>query len=349
MAVEISDVLNKYDIPEKKIKKIDEFISVSLPEFIEQLKLLEKKSSPDKYEQGIQSQLNRVIAKILDQAWETENFVNHELALKSLKMFFREKVGFSAYQSKLVRIAFEKPRGYPGDYELLENIYNNKIISSGFGRYWDRYFLDDDLATAVRDRKDMTVQYIGKYLDKTNKKKVKILNLACGSSRDLNELFGKLDKKKEEMLEVICFDQDEAALEYSKKSLSNHNVNVSYVKGNILNISKGEYQDLFAGQDIIYSIGLTDYLPDRVLKRFLLSCHDLLSDKGELFISHKDHMVYVPTVQDWFCDWTFSPRTEEDVKQIIWSFIERDRPLHPFRGINNAIYYFIVVKSLGRN
>lgn len=344
MALEIYNKLKKYDLPQEKQAKIDDFISFSLHKFTEQLNLLEKNSSADKYDQEIQLQLNQAIANIVHQARKLELFINHKSTLKSIKTYFREKVGFSAYQSKLVKRAFEKPQGYPGDYELLENIYNNIIISAGFGRYWDRYFLDDALAEAVRDRKNETVQYLKKYLDKTIKQKVKILNLACGSSRDLGDLFEKLNKKQKEMLEVVCFDQDGEALEYSEEILSKYKVEVSYVKGDIINISSDRHQESLGGQDIVYSIGLTDYLPNRMLRQFLSSCYDLLADKGELFISHKDHTVYAPTVQDWFCSWTFFPRIEEEIKQIILSFSRNENLLESFRGSNNIIYYFTVIK-----
>jgi len=47
-----------------------------------------------------------------------------------------------------------------------------------------------------------------------------------------------------------------------------------------------------------------------------LFCFDLLRPKGILVIAHKDSKQYKPLAPDWWCDWTFYHRGEEDVVNI---------------------------------
>jgi hypothetical protein len=69
-----------------------------------------------------------------------------------------------------------------------------------------------------------------------------------------------------------------------------------------------EYREKLGKQDLIYSIGLADYLPDRVLGRLLSFLISLLVDGGRLVIAHKDISAYKPLPPNWFCDWNFYSR-----------------------------------------
>lgn len=341
------DNLIKYNLSHDKIEEIDVFINQDLAKFIDTLIKLDKqilaiREKPDK---DIQSKLNESINIILGKALKLEYLINDKLPLKYIKRYFREQIGFSSYQSILVQKAFKKPRGYPGDFELLELIYNNKPVSNNIGLYWDSFFLNDGLAKAVRDRKDKTVEFLKDYIQKNiSKKKIRLLNLACGSSRELRELFENLHPKRKELLEFSCLDQEEDALKYSKSKLDVFNIKISYIKENILDLIKNKSSCNLKDQDIVYSIGLTDYLPDRILGKFLSHGYGLLTNGGKLFIAHKDHMVYNPIVQDWFCNWTFYPRTENQLLHIVNSFCDTRKALKSYRGIDNIINFIEIIK-----
>ena len=89
----------------------------------------------------------------------------------------------------------------------------------------------------------------------------------------------------------------------------NHNI-LDYCK------EKEKYSGILGKHDMVYSIGLADYLPERFLKRLILFCFDLLRPSGILVIAHKDSKQYKPLAPDWWCDWTFYHRSEEDVVNI---------------------------------
>ena len=71
------------------------------------------------------------------------------------------------------------PRGYPGDYKIIEGLYKNIEMSRGIGRYLDRYFLSIiTLAVAVKGRKDTLSKLLE--ADLRERKEPKILDIACG-------------------------------------------------------------------------------------------------------------------------------------------------------------------------
>jgi hypothetical protein len=70
----------------------------------------------------------------------------------------------------------------------------------------------------------------------------------------------------------------------------------------------------FGAQDIIYSVGLFDYLSDDVLVKLLRSLYDLLKPGGILVASFKDSSKYTTFIYHWIVEWNaFLQRKEQDV------------------------------------
>jgi len=71
------------------------------------------------------------------------------VALKDMQARYRAAIAPVLNDSWVFNRSFTKPRGYPGDYQLLTAIYNGVPKSLGFGGYVDRYLLNFTLARAV--------------------------------------------------------------------------------------------------------------------------------------------------------------------------------------------------------
>lgn len=302
------------------IEKVRGFFTEDLKNYLEELVGLEKEI----YQKGPtnlgQSKLNRLNDEILKKADELEGTVGNSIILREIKKRFRLIVGGFAYQSLIVRRANDKPLGYPGDYQLLEAIYNNCHLSKGIGSYFDNSFLDNNYAVAVRNRKDKMKMILREFINSSSLPIVKILNLACGSCREIKELLSTPVVHKNRIV-FECVDQDNNALEFAKCSLGKlpENIEIKFSKQNILEIinKPSYYSNLIGVQDLIYSIGLADYLPDRILKRLIHFCFGLLRPGGRLIITHKDIDKYKPLDPDWFCGWTFIPRNREELFNLV--------------------------------
>jgi extracellular factor (EF) 3-hydroxypalmitic acid methyl ester biosynthesis protein len=72
----------------------------------------------------------------------------------------------------------------------------------------------------------------------------------------------------------------------------------------------------FGTFDVIYSVGLCDYLSDRHLIGMLSAWRETLNEGGVLYVAFKDCERYEKTLYQWHLDWFFFQRTEQDVLNL---------------------------------
>ncbi|MDD5610073.1 MAG: class I SAM-dependent methyltransferase [Candidatus Omnitrophica bacterium] len=278
---------------------------------------------------------------------ELEAFLNNKVIIKKIKKAFRELCGPWVYRSKIVKHAFDKPRGYPGDSKLIEIIYDNKPISENIGYCCDKYFLNNAYAIAVRNRKDRMRQLLADFINNFPTDEIKILNIACGSCREIKELYSDRNFSTNKRVDFALVDQDSEALDFCRNSLKNYaKVSFNFLQHNILEYIKdnNKYSKILGKQDMIYSIGLADYLPDRVLVSLFSFCYSLLKPKGQLIIAHKDISRYKPLPPDWACDWAFYPRNQNYLIKMITENSIKGFDLKVERELSGSILFLILTK-----
>ncbi|MBF0215636.1 MAG: hypothetical protein HQL30_01430 [Candidatus Omnitrophica bacterium] len=267
---------------------------------------------------------------------------------------FRELTAPWAYKAYIVKRSFDKPRGYPGDYRIMEYIYDETIMSKDIGHSFDRYFQGNEYAVCVRKRKDHMREHLKKAISLSDKKGFKVLNIACGSCREMRELLsdkmfvhdnGLVDKN----IEFHLLDQDTEALGFSISCLEkyDHIVNISTHGNEILDLIKGVSIDSRPNSfDIMYTIGLADYLPDRVLGNFISACFDkYLSPGGEFVLAHKDISRYKPLAANWFCDWKFYSREKSDLNGLITKYLPHGEYDLSYERDKTGIIIFAMIKK----
>jgi len=239
--------------------------------------------------------------------------------MKKIKQLFRELTGCWFYQSPIMKMAYEKPRGYPGDYELFEIIYNGKPIAKEktIGFYFDTYFLNNAYTQAVRTRKNRMKNILQDLIDNNNSSCLKLLNVACGPCREIRELLSDPLLTSRANVRFTGLDNDEGSLKFSQSALNNlpSNITTRFLNENVLNLFRdSKYHDSIGKQDVIYILGLTEYLPDRIFKKLLHFLSELLDDKGMLVITYKDKDLLLPSLPpDWLCNWAFIKRSKDDL------------------------------------
>jgi hypothetical protein len=72
----------------------------------------------------------------------------------------------------------------------------------------------------------------------------------------------------------------------------------------------------FGRFDIIYSVGLCDYLTDAQLVPILAALRQTLNDQGVLYIAFKDSERYDKTPYQWHLDWHFYQRNLDDCLRL---------------------------------
>ena len=262
------------------------------------------------------------------------------LALQAAQSRFRDEIAPWFDQSWFMQRAKAKPRGYPGDFEMLTAIYEGRPKSRGFGGYLDRYFLQTDLARAVCSRLDAIQKFlIRETLQRAER--VSILNVASGPGREYTAGFRAAGKS----VALKCIDTDADALEYLKENLdpeSGAALDVTCYRYNALRMVSPESNIKNFGEcDIIYSVGLCDYIPDRPLARILQGWRETVKPDGIVYVAFKDAPRYFPEEYQWHVDWHFYERTEDDCRKLFAAAGYDADALEMFRDETGIIMNFV--------
>ncbi|MFC1592352.1 methyltransferase domain-containing protein [Thermodesulfobacteriota bacterium] len=266
----------------------------------------------------ISRQCAETLDALADAGHELELIIEDAALIKEVKQRVRTLLGQFLYQSRNFKRGLEKPRGYPGDYKMLEMVYDEHDYSRGLGKYIDRYGLEQPYAVGIRLRKDKMKNILYDFINSSKDEQLNILNLASGACRDITELFN-LPMRFAGKVALTCVEQDEEAIQYSKNQLElvdTGTVDVRFVQGNILRL-----EELAVGADgsydLVYSIGIADYLQDRMLKKILQDSYRMLKKGGTLVIAYKDKEKHTPLALNWYADWSFVPRNEQELVALI--------------------------------
>lgn len=335
--------------------KVQDFFNKDVRQYHEGLSTLahEIDDGEIKAEQA-EKRLTTLTNEVLLKGEALEKIVDNNIYIKKIKQVFREIVGWWCYKSPIVKMAYEKPRGYPGDYELFEIIYNNKSLSESksIGFYCDRYFLNDTYTTAVRTRKNKMKNILQDLIENSDLSTIRMLNIACGPSREIRELFSEqliLSEISGKKIVFTGLDNDKDALGFSKSALNSlpSNVETRFLHENVLNIFRNDKcYDLIGKQDIIYILGLSEYLPERIFKRLIHFLFQLVDDKGMLVVTYKDKDITFPSLSpDWFCDWAFIKRGKEDLINAAKELGADKHSLKIEKEGTGTIFFFILTKN----
>lgn len=210
-------------------------------------------------------------------------------------------------ESHFWKWASTKPYGYAGDFIALEHCYDNVVApqSSEVGALLDRWLLDSQLASGVRERKDMLSAFIERKANvhfETTGKPLRLLSLASGSARELRDLAPDVLQK----IDITLVDQDPRSLQFAKDNLP---ASVTDLQANALRLRPSSFDEPF---DLVYSFGFFDYLVDDVIVHCLDFCRDVTASGGSIIFPLKMNSKYRFWLYDVFLDWRFIKRELPD-------------------------------------
>lgn len=239
--------------------------------------------------------------------------------------FFRSELNEFYLQSPYAKRAMEKPLGYAGDYEMMNQVYRNGYEGKSlFAKLIHRYTVNEAAAVSVRERKAYLAEKINACAQSKASQTISIASVACGPAQEWGTFFKEYALPDNVLLEIVLIDQDKEALLEARRNVSSairsqglsKQVNVRcepIAVKDILERSSDAMALLGCGFDMIYSAGLYDYLPEPIAKSLTKTLSLALKQGGQLIIGNFHPSSSTRAICEFSIDWRLIYRTEEEV------------------------------------
>ena len=213
--------------------------------------------------------------------------------MPALKEYSRRNLHDFFMQAPAARRAFQKPFGYPGDYEVMRFLYELPFEGPTLFAKMMSLVTDEMAASrAVRQRKDLVKRWLKMRLSGRSTP-LRVLAIAAGPAQELLELLTEMPSLPAP-LEVVMFDQDKGALAYAYRRMQpltenrqGPAVRILYLHESIKRLlTDRTLFDEFGAFDLIYSAGLFDYLRLPTAVQLARDFYSRLASGGQLLISN---------------------------------------------------------------
>ena len=222
--------------------------------------------------------------------------------------------------SRTAERMYAKPRGSTGDYLTIKWIYENKPEGVGrIGPLLDRCFLDLPMLRAVRNHHGLMTEEIGRTIEQKRDSNVRITCLGCGPAEEIFDTLRKLHDPSS--LHATLIDVDLQALASVSERLNEmklaghvkmHNANLVYLAAN-----RQEFD--VSGQDLVYSMGMTNSFDDRLVVSLLNYIHTILGPQGRVILGNIHPGNPNRAFMRYILNWHLFHRTEDDMNRLFVS------------------------------
>lgn len=254
--------------------------------------------------------------------------------------------------SPFVSRAYQKPLGCPGDYQMMNMIYGDHHQGESlFACLLNRYSCKVTAARAVASRVPYLVEKIGRTIDRVLKKKegVLIASIGAGPAKEIQELMKS--NPKGDQCHVSLVDMVPEALTYCRekmfnlKSATGSRMQIDFLNRSVRELVRSPHAlDSLIGQDLIYTVGLFDYLPFQVARHVIQKLYGLLPGEGELIVGNfnvsNDSRYYMEYAAEWFLLY----RTQEEMIDLTGG-LPADAEVSIERDEEGSQLYLIIKKS----
>lgn len=258
---------------------------------------------------------------------------------------FRETFPFFM-ASHIIDRCYTKPRGYAGDYETINMIYQGEAAGDGrIGPLIDRWAMAQPAILAVRQRRATLTSHIARIrAAQPSGTQVKITSLAVGPGR---EFFDVLESDNERNLFITGVDIDPEAVNFVAARTGELGVSsqIRLIQGNIIRMARGNRPVEISLQHLVYSLGLMDYLQDAIVVACIDWMFDLLLPGGEAIIGNFDAENPDKPFMDYIMEWVLIHRSADDLRELFSRSKFGDRPVEVFSDTTNFQLFARCVKT----
>ncbi|MEM9122739.1 MAG: class I SAM-dependent methyltransferase [Pseudomonadota bacterium] len=221
-------------------------------------------------------------------------------------------------QGPIWRRAYEKPLGYPGDHEVMAHVYDWEWRGDSlYGQILHRLGLE--VMACVRSRMDVVEDLIRREMAVPDRHgPLRIANIGCGSAQEISNLL--VSETLDTPLDITLIDQGFEPLDFALKRARP----LQYAHGDAVQLTglQVSFAQLMkahsvlsdkAPYDVIYSIGLFDYLKTRRAQRLTAALFERVAPGGLLIIGNLRSRPLGRWSAEFITDWSMIYRHDEEI------------------------------------
>jgi SAM-dependent methyltransferase len=224
----------------------------------------------------------------------------------------------------VVARSYHKPLGYPGDFQVMQHIYKDTFEGDTvFDRVWHKLACEEPLAAGVRARKDLVKRLTAEEHARRRGEgeTLRVMSLGCGPAREVVEFLAE-QPAPPQGIHWTLIDQEEKALSVAYNDVArgiatrdcSSSAQCLYLS--FEQIIKDPRAIAGEPEDMIYCVGLFDYLPERRAAALVATLFERLRPGGLLAIGN----ALGPNDHFWFgefvLDWTLLYRDEDAMRRL---------------------------------
>ncbi len=237
------------------------------------------------------------------------------------KKFTEALVTTETLVSPLQKRAYEKPLGYPGDYKVMDYAYEwQREGADPYAQLIHRLALEP--MKCVRTRLQKQQDIIKQELERADgNRPLRIANIACGTGQEILNL---LDEDAFSVpVDMTLIDQEKNTLAFAYERTYPH---IQRLKGLVtLNYWNASFRQLMkpdslfgqlGGQDLIYSLGMFDYLKEKRAKTLVKDLYKHVAPGGLLVIANLKEGGISRWTSEFTSDWSMIYRSENEMAAL---------------------------------
>lgn len=293
----------------------------------ERIREAEAQSSVELADQQSYEALTSIVFPRLHQQVQAFESVTRQIApeqVASHRWFAQHCLHPYVLESPLIKRAFVKPLGYPGDYGVVNMMLREQHpLRSSFGRIVDDFHLQLGPVQAHRNRIDTLVARLKKKLALARARRtgLDVMNVGCGPAVELQRLVRDSDLSNAGRFTLLDFNRE--TIDYAKEQLetlklerrreTHLDFRCSSVTDLVRQASRRSAQNTF---DVIYCAGLFDYLTDRTCARLIQVFYQMLRKGGLLLITNVHPANPVAGYMALVVEWELRHRDEQHMQAL---------------------------------
>lgn len=238
--------------------------------------------------------------------------------------FFRKQLWDIILSSEFLARTNLKPRGYAGDSTMMRMVYEREFRGrSLFSKFMHRHPLDAVAAEAVRGRRRLIADAVRDAQERRALRddRTRVLSVACGPAAELHDIVKSSTDL--EQLELVLLDQDPLALDDARDTIMEieqrfrGRLDVKLIRDSVRTmIGSTDLSSRWGQFDVLYAMGLFDYLTPPVARAVLAKLYELLAPGGTLLIGNFHQNNPSRIYMEYWMDWVIYYRDEAEFLEL---------------------------------